>query len=86
MSWKSYGACIDSGVDFFPDSVAGRTPVQAAKKVCAGCFVRAQCLDYALRNHELGIWGGTTTNERQRIQERYVRDQALDRAPWSLGI
>ncbi|WP_407672362.1 WhiB family transcriptional regulator [Parafrankia discariae] len=30
-----------------------------AKRICSGCEVRAECLEYALENDErFGIWGG----------------------------
>ena len=53
---------------FFP-----ATPQEEAEAValCATCPVRAQCLEYALRNKEShGIWGGTTPEERRRIRRR----------------
>jgi WhiB family redox-sensing transcriptional regulator len=57
------------GVDadlFFP--VPGETSSQA-KAVCAGCEVRAECLDYALR-HDLryGVWGGLTKEDRKAVR------------------
>jgi len=43
-----------------------------AKAVCASCPVRAECLDYVLRNSvRYGIWGGL--NERERSLERRRR-------------
>jgi WhiB family transcriptional regulator, redox-sensing transcriptional regulator len=53
---------------FFP-----ATPQEEAEALalCATCPVRAQCLEYALRNKEShGIWGGTTPEERRRIRRR----------------
>jgi hypothetical protein len=35
-----------------------------AKKLCGQCFYKSDCLAYALKNNEKGIWGGTTENER----------------------
>ncbi len=46
--------------------------VARAKAVCAGCPVRAECLEFALANDERwGVWGGTS--ERQRRAMRAVR-------------
>ena len=44
-----------------------------AKAICAGCPVRAQCLDlmYSTGEQE-GIWGGTT--ERERVDHRHLPD------------
>jgi WhiB family redox-sensing transcriptional regulator len=72
--WKSYGACRNLDEDlFFPDPKLGQKAAAPAKAICADCFVRGQCLDYALAHHEMGIWGGTTERERRVIQARYVR-------------
>lgn len=73
LTWKSYGACVDSGIDFFPDPKLGRFGARPAKDCCAACFVRGQCLDYALAHDELGIWGGTNESERKWIRARYIR-------------
>jgi WhiB family transcriptional regulator, redox-sensing transcriptional regulator len=36
--------------------------------VCAGCPVRAACLEHALRTRErFGVWGGLTEEERQEL-------------------
>lgn len=38
-----------------------------AKAICAECPYKVRCLEYAIKNHELGIWGGTTERERRSI-------------------
>jgi hypothetical protein len=41
-----------------------------AKRLCASCDVREQCLDYALDNDErFGIWGGHSERERRKIKK-----------------
>jgi hypothetical protein len=52
-------------VDFFPDVGATATD---AKRICAGCLVRAECLEYALAGCERGIWGGTSSRDRRRLR------------------
>ena len=45
----------------------------AAKKVCTGCEVRAECLEYALAHDErFGIWGGLSERERRRLKKAAV--------------
>lgn len=34
-------------------------------------------MDYAIKNGEVGIWGGTTERQRNKIRNRYVRPNAL---------
>ena len=41
-----------------------------AKKVCGNCLARQECLDYALGHSVLGVWGGTTENERRVLRRK----------------
>jgi WhiB family redox-sensing transcriptional regulator len=67
--WQRRGACRRPGVDpdaFFPEK-GGST--RAAKAICAGCPVKAQCLAYALANDDrFGVWGGLSERERRRLR------------------
>jgi hypothetical protein len=43
--------------------------VKEAKKLCAECMVREECLAYAVAGDEkFGIWGGLTERERKRMK------------------
>jgi WhiB family redox-sensing transcriptional regulator len=68
--WRAAGACVTADPDlFFPLSArgAGVQQVDRAVRICAGCRVRRQCLEFAMRTGETeGIWGGTTPEERIR--------------------
>jgi WhiB family redox-sensing transcriptional regulator len=45
--------------------------VRPAKRICAGCPVKAECLEYALEHDEkFGIWGGLSERERRRIKSQ----------------
>lgn len=37
----------------------------AAKAVCAVCPVNVECLTFAVKHNEVGIWGGLTAHERR---------------------
>lgn len=51
---------------FFPEA---RETNKAAKRVCAGCPVRTECLEYALSaSHVWGVWGGLSETERRRFR------------------
>ena len=69
--WRARGACLTADPElFFPLSSAGPSVEQLdqAKTVCAGCRVRAECLEFALATRQVhGVWGGTSEDERQRI-------------------
>ncbi len=70
--WSTRAAC--HGLDpriFFP---AVDEDAEPAKRVCAGCTVRDDCLEYALgRREKEGVWGGCTERERRRIIRRRRR-------------
>ncbi|HMD92138.1 MAG TPA: WhiB family transcriptional regulator [Trebonia sp.] len=75
--WRAAGACLSADPDlFFPVATgiaAGREAVRA-QRVCAGCQVRQECLDFAMRNGEMhGIWGGTTPDERLHARRQRNR-------------
>ncbi len=67
--WQQEANC--RGVDpdlFYPERGESTS---SAKKVCRACFVRAQCLEFALENGEkFGIWGGLSERERRRIRRQ----------------
>ncbi|MCZ9635267.1 WhiB family transcriptional regulator [Rhodococcus sp. BH5] len=68
-TWRWSALCAQSDPDeFFPDK-PGRGGSVQAKRVCARCPVSAECLDFALTNHEeYGIWGGKTRRERRTLR------------------
>nr|WP_170977757.1 WhiB family transcriptional regulator [Blastococcus sp. CCUG 61487] len=73
-AWRQLALCGETDPDaFFPEQ-GGST--REAKRVCAGCVVRTECLEFALSNDErFGIWGGLSERERRRI--RVQRREAL---------
>jgi WhiB family redox-sensing transcriptional regulator len=66
--WQSRAACRASGVNFYPGRGAYRA-LQAAKALCAGCPVRAECQTYAFASDERdGIWGGLSPDQRRKAR------------------
>lgn len=60
------------------DDESGSSPsaqIAEAKKVCARCPARLECLSDALQNDNHGIWGGTTYLERQKIKRKARRQR-----------
>ncbi|MGC8465349.1 MAG: WhiB family transcriptional regulator [Acidimicrobiales bacterium] len=50
-----------------------------AKRVCARCSVRAECLAWAISHEEMsGVWGGTTELERRTLL-RQAQPQSASR-------
>src|SRR5690606_41634361 len=58
-------------VDWYPNNIAAAEP---AKRICATCPVRQQCLDYALETKQkVAVWCGLTERERsQRLPSRLI--------------
>jgi WhiB family redox-sensing transcriptional regulator len=65
--WQERALCAQTDPEaFFPEK-GGST--REAKRICSGCEVRAECLEYALANDErFGIWGGLSERERRRLR------------------
>lgn len=72
LGWQDQALCAQTDPEaFFPEK-GGST--REAKKVCASCEVRSECLDYALQNDErFGIWGGLSERERRRLKAEMKR-------------
>lgn len=74
-SWMADGLCVDADNPdaWFPHP---KHEAAAAKKLCAGCPVRAKCAAFAVADSTLeGIWGGTTFGQRDWLR-RKARDAA----------
>lgn len=71
QEWMLEAKCLDADPEaFFPEK-GGST--REAKRICAACPVREDCLDFALANDErFGIWGGLSERERRRTK-RFTR-------------
>ena len=69
--WQEQALCAQTDPEaFFPEK-GGST--REAKRICSGCEVRAECLEYALANDErFGIWGGLSERERRRLRRAAV--------------
>lgn len=65
LDWQQDALCTQTDPEIFFPEKGGST--RDAKKVCAACDVRSQCLEAALENDERhGIWGGLSERERRR--------------------
>jgi WhiB family transcriptional regulator, redox-sensing transcriptional regulator len=71
LSWQERALCAQTDPEaFFPEK-GGST--REAKKVCVGCDVRRECLEYALGHDErFGIWGGLSERERRKLKKLAV--------------
>ena len=71
QDWQERALCAQTDPEaFFPEK-GGST--REAKRICLGCEVRAECLEYALQHDErFGIWGGLSERERRKLKKRAV--------------
>ena len=69
--WIGDAICAQTDPEaFFPEK-GGST--REAKRICQGCEVKAECLEYALHNDErFGIWGGLSERERRRLKRGII--------------
>jgi len=85
--WREAGACLTADPDlFFPVAVgdAAGQQVSRALRICANCTVKQQCLEFAMRTREpVGIWGGTTPEERVRVLRARNRRSRGRRVGWA---
>ena len=67
LGWQEQALCAQTDPEaFFPEK-GGST--REAKRICVGCDVKGDCLEYALEQDErFGIWGGLSERERRRLK------------------
>ena len=67
--WMDDGICAQTDPDAFYPEKGGST--REAKRICLGCEVKDECLQYALEHRErFGIWGGLSERERRKLLDR----------------
>lgn len=69
LTWQDQALCAQTDPEaFFPEK-GGST--REAKRICVGCEVKQECLEYALMQDErFGIWGGLSERERRRLKRK----------------
>jgi WhiB family transcriptional regulator, redox-sensing transcriptional regulator len=79
MSWRDEAGCLGMDYElFFPLGSTGPAVEQIAraKAVCQDCPVMQECLEWALRTGQYGIWGGQTEDERHALRRKRRRGKA----------
>lgn len=71
LEWAQRAACLNKNPEIFFPFKGGTT--LPAKRICAACQVRSECLERALSvNERYGVWGGLSERERRRLAQRGV--------------
>jgi WhiB family redox-sensing transcriptional regulator len=67
LTWLNHANCRgrDTELFFTPGPASARV-----KAICQACPVAQPCLDLAMRSGALGVWAGTTHNERRNLRRR----------------
>jgi hypothetical protein len=65
--WRDDAACRDEDLNlFYPKSEEVLPP--AVERLCSSCPVEADCLAWALRHEDHGMWARTTPKKRSRLR------------------
>ena len=74
--WMNDGACRGMTHLFFPTTAerpqARERREAQARTVCASCTVAVVCRNFARDNHEYGLWGGESEDERHEAGYRLI--------------
>jgi WhiB family redox-sensing transcriptional regulator len=73
--WQDLASCAEASGDYwYPEKDGVTREAKTAKRICAACPVRPQCLEFALDHMTTtygagmyGIWAGTTVNQRKQM-------------------
>lgn len=64
--WAAYASCRSADPEIFFS--AADDSVAEAIRICRGCPVRQECLEWAILTHaRYGVWGGMTERQRRRV-------------------
>jgi WhiB family redox-sensing transcriptional regulator len=74
FSSKGKPACASEDPELFyaqeTETTALYIDEARAKAICKSCPYVIQCLEYAIKTSEIGIWGGTTEGQRTRLKKQ----------------
>jgi WhiB family redox-sensing transcriptional regulator len=77
MEWLNQAACLQEDPElFFPVGTGDPSllQVEEAKEVCRRCFVRGDCLGWALDSGpDHGVCGGLDEEERRALKRRRLK-------------
>ena len=84
-NWRGRAACLTHEPElFFPIGTTGpaQNHLANAQKVCQGCGVRSDCLQWALSNGvDHGVWGGLSEDQRRSLKRRTARNRNTAAGP-----
>ena len=76
IDWTQFANCKGKTKLFFAPKAerpqARERREALARSVCSGCNVQDMCRDFARDNHEYGLWGGESEDERHEAGFRLI--------------
>ena len=70
LNWKLDAKCRDMDVDIFFEKYEADIGLRASiDRMCAGCPVAKECLQWGISHEEWGIWGGIYLEAGQKSEE-----------------
>jgi len=76
--WQDGARCAEVDPELFFPGQGGTA--QPAKRVCAACEVRSQCLEYAIESGQQdGVWGGLSERQLRALRLQRERDAGAGR-------
>ena len=73
--WADHAACRNVDTAVFVAERGANESAAIARRICGGCLVTEECLEYALANREpFGVFGGKSPKERRQVINRRIRD------------
>lgn len=78
--WRKLAACRGHDPNIYiPEKKDKKDTKHYDKSTCNSCKVKAECLDYALKNRAVkGLWGGTTPKEREKLYPLYEGERTYE--------
>lgn len=74
---KEEGACRGEPDTLFYPHYDSPSSTAKAIAICERCPVRAECLEWALKHDELGVWGGTSEATRRSLRRPRPRTKCI---------
>lgn len=72
--WSQQANCKENSGPFLHER-----PVKSEyEPICSACPVRDLCLAHAIRNDEMGIWGGLNEKERKKVKILNLKEVPLE--------
>jgi hypothetical protein len=79
--WHGRGTCRQVDPDLWFESYPSK--YDPVFKLCAECPVQVQCLRQSFDNaEEFGVWGGMSSNERERLIPKFKKKPMYERDTW----